>query len=264
VGLLNETLLHSVAGDPGESNEKVHVLWRGSREEKIKSTIEAYKKSGDKTIKGAGKDLLHPIQDANYHVSKYTFGPGLGHGLFPEADLAVGEKTFDEFYQVVTDTQEGVKLAKERGAFGNHSHPALKKEISKQKWEKIYTDLKAIERKYEFIFKLLNIIGIGSHLGPVMGSLGGMGGGIVGAVIGGIGGFFVGLFTGKNVLKGMESGAKIGFKIGFNSLQAIVGGIAGYGAGLLMPIAKDRLRIKVAGEQDNYLKEKRSQIQEES
>ena len=167
--------------------------------------------------------------------------------LFPEADLAVGDKTFEEFHQGIMDTEKGIELMKEKGIIKDG--PAAHKKISKSEWKEIYNDLKKIESKYKDDFLKANILGIAGTIG---GKISAMLGAFIGGTIGGLAGFAVALFSGKNVWEG----AKEGFRIGTNLGQIITGAPVAIIAGLGMPVLKDSLRNKVADEQSNYLQQK--------
>jgi hypothetical protein len=246
---------NSVSGDPENVNRDVHVLWSGTREEKVKATIARYSKRDveykDDKIRDAGIYLLHPIQDASYHGT--SFGRGMGHSLSPESDLAVGEKTFKEFYRVVADTEEGLKLMQKKGVIDAAEKPAISR-LSKDQWMSVYKDLKSIESSYSFTFDMLNLMGLGGRLA---GPLAGLAGGIIGGIIGAIGGFFEALFTGKDVIKGLASGAESGFVSGQAILGAGIGNIAGLGA----PAIKNALRNTVADKESAYLEKKISEIE---
>jgi RHS repeat-associated protein len=246
---------NSVSGDPNKVNRDVHVLWSGTREEKVKDTIARYSKRDvefrDDKIRDAGIYLLHPIQDASYHGT--SFGRGMGHSLSPESDLAVGEKTFKEFYRVVADTEEGLKLMQKKGVIDAAEKPAISR-LSKDQWMSVYKDLKSIESSYSFTFDMLNLMGLGGRLA---GPLAGLAGGIIGGIIGAIGGFLEALCSGKNVIKGLVSGAESGFVAGQAILGAGIGNIAGLGA----PAIKNALRNTVADKESAYLEKKISEIE---
>jgi hypothetical protein len=171
----------------------------------------------------------------------------MGHFLFPEADLAVGNKSFEEFHQVIKDTEKGIELMKEKGILGNAS-PAEKK-ISESEWKNVYNDLKNIESKYQDDFLVLNILGAA---GTIAGKISGAIGGIIGGIVGAFAGFVVALFSGKNVLEGASEGFRIGTNIG----QLITGIPVATVVGLGTPILKNSLRNKVADEQSQYLQQK--------
>ncbi|MBO9703281.1 MAG: insecticidal toxin complex protein [Sporocytophaga sp.] len=142
---------NSIAGDPKGINKNIHVLDKRSTEEKVSDSLNNYRtgnvvgKEAD-PIKDGGVNLLHPIQDAHYHLPDHTFGVGGGHSLEAEIDLAVGKKSFEEFYKVVLDTEKGIELMKEKGAFGKDEKPAIAR-LTKEEWKDIYNNLKAIEEK---------------------------------------------------------------------------------------------------------------------
>jgi RHS repeat-associated protein len=251
-----DSVKNSFFGDPDEINKNIHVLGRGTRKEKVDSTIARYsvrnldKLNQSEKIKDAGINLLHPLQDANYHIPKYTYGRGAGHGLFPEADLAVGEKTFEQFYQVVANTERSVELMRKKGVIGGGG----KHEITKAQWKDIYNDLKAIESKYSLTFDTLNVVGFLARLtGPLAGLIGG---GLVAEILA-IGRFFGALFTGHNVAEGASKWAEIGSISG----QAIFGVGLGTIASLGTQPLKDALRTEVANKQSYYLRKKIEEIE---
>src|SRR6266508_2656626 len=245
---------NSLGGDPNKVNRDVHVLWSGTREEKVKDTIARYStRDVDHTkdkIRDAGIYLLHPLQDASYHGT--SFGRGMGHALSPESDLAVGEKTFEEFYQVVADTEKGLELMQKKGVIKTTEKPAISR-LSKDEWMGIYKDLKSIESSYDFSFGALDLLGIG---GALAGPLAGLVGGIIGGIIGAIGGFLAGLLTGENVFKEMASGAESVFIFGQTIFGVGIGAVAGLGA----PPLKDALRNTVADKESAYMNKKISEI----
>ncbi|MEK6281257.1 MAG: SpvB/TcaC N-terminal domain-containing protein [Acidobacteriota bacterium] len=257
---------NSAKGDPSNINRDVHVLWHGSREKKVEITLKNYRtrnpdgKNQDEQITDAGVNLLHPLQDANYHVADHTFGPGIGHALNPEIDLAVGEKSFKEFYQVVKDTETGIELMREKGVLGDNNDPSINK-ISEKQWEGIYNDLKAIENNYSTDFTFSKIVGAGSILGLFAGTIAGavIGAGI--AFLTGLGGFLVEGFTGGNSLERIETAVTKAFDITFNSVQSILGVGVGNVLGLAQPAERDRLRDVIAEKQSAYMQGKIAEIQ---
>ncbi len=261
-----KSVSNSMKGDPRHINRDVHVLYQGSREEKVETTLKNYRnrnpdgKTQAEQIKDAGVYVLHPLQDANYHVADHTFGPGIGHALNPEIDLAVGEKSFKEFYQVVKDTEKGIELMKEKGVLGANDEPALNK-LSEKQWEGIYHDLKAIENRYSADFTFSKIVGAGSILGLFAGTIAGAVIGVGIALLAGLGGFLVEGFTGGNSLEGIETGVTKGFEITFNSVQSILGAVVGNVAGLAQPAERDRLRDVIADKQSAYMERKIAEIQ---
>lgn len=241
---------HSTAGDPDGVNENVHALGNGSREEKVSSFLERYRSRKPKgtsqrdQIKDAGINLLHPIQDARYHTPEVTLGPGLGHALIPEADLAVGQKSFEEFYRVIQDTEKGIELMIEKGIIEKKENLTKR---TKEDWRKTYDDLKEIENKFTPHFTIANVIGSAGMLSGVIT------GATVGAVWGlveGILGFFSALASGENVFKGFLDN----FLRGFHSMATLTGFATANIVGLGTPLAKDNLRKKIAEEQKDYLK----------
>ena len=251
-----ESVDASMSGDPKNINRDIHVLGGGTRQEKIDATMARYARRdlrfvGGDEIRDAGIHLLHPIQDASYHGA--SFGRGMGHSLTPESDLAVGDKSFAEFYQVVKDTEKGLELMQQKGAL-DKSQPVER--LSKERWVRIYKGLKAIENSYGFALATMNFLGVAGRLaGPVAGLVGGL----LGAGIGAIGGFFAALFSGKNVAKQAANWAENGFVRG----QAYLGAGVGTVAGLLMPLMKNQLRNEVAAKQSEYLREEIYTVEEE-
>ncbi|MBC7826537.1 MAG: VCBS repeat-containing protein [Chitinophagaceae bacterium] len=244
--------INSIKGDYDRVNQDIHALGEGDRETKVKAILESFNKrnidnkSDSDKIEEAGIYMLHPIQDASYHLPGVSEGAGLGHLLFPEADLAVGEKSFEEFHQVIKDTEKGLELMKEKGILGDSV--AARKKMTEAEWKEVYTGLKDIENKYKDDFLKLNVLGIG---GTIFGKIGGLLGGMIGGVLGGLTGFVVALFSGNNVVEG----AKQGFRIGTNLGQLILGAPA-VPLGFFTIVAKNSLRNQVAAEQSNYLQEK--------
>jgi hypothetical protein len=243
---------NSFMGDIDRVNQDIHALGKGERETKVKAILEGYSKrntdkmSSFEKIQDAGIYMLHPIQDASYHLPGVSEGPGLGHLLFPEADLAVGDKSFEEFHQVIKDTEKGIELMKEKGII--EGDPGAKK-MSEAEWKEVYNDLKKIENKYKDDFLKLNVLGIA---GTIAGKIAGMFGGMIGGIIGGMVGFVIALFSGKNVVEG----AKEGFRMGTNLGQLILGAPAVAVAGFGTIALKNDLRNQVADEQSNYLQQK--------
>jgi RHS repeat-associated protein len=238
-----DSVSNSVRGDPLSINKNVHVLSLGRREGKVKSTIERAEKefTSDTSIGDAGKFLLHPLQDANYH--RRSAGRGAGHAVFPEDDLAVGNKTFEEFYQVIVDTERGLDLMQDKGIITTTDKP---RRLTKDYWKRIYGGLKSIESKYRDRFAAISFLGTaGIIAAPITGLIGGALGGLIGAIIG---------FFAKPGFEGLKNGAKTGFIIG----QAILG--AGVGITLGLGLWKGSVRNEVAEEQSNYLKKEISTI----
>ncbi len=250
-----ESIDASIGGDPEYINRDVHVLGSGTRQEKVDATMANFARrdlrfSSD-PIRDAGIYLLHPIQDASYHGA--SFGRGMGHALTPESDLAVGDKTFAQFHQVVRDTEKGIELMQEKGIIDRSKRA---ERLSKEQWAGIYQGLKSIENKYSVALGFMNFLGVGGRLaGPLAGLVGGM----VGGEIGAIGGFFAALFSGKNVAKGAARAAESGFVIG----QAVLGVVVGTVAGVATNAMKNELRNEVADKQSTYLRERIHEIKEE-
>jgi RHS repeat-associated protein len=250
-----ESIDASIAGDPESINRDVHVLGSGTRQQKVDAAMARFARkdlrfSAD-PIRDAGIYLLHPIQDASYHGA--SFGRGMGHALTPESDLAVGDKSFAEFYQVVKDTEKGIELMQEKGIIDRSKPPDR---LTKTQWAGIYRGLKSIEDQYSVALGLLNFLGVGGRL---VGPLTGLVGGVLGAAIGAVGGFFAALFSGKNVAKGAARAAESGFVVG----QAILGVGLGTIAGLGTNVMKNQLRNEAAEKQSAYLRERIYDIKEE-
>jgi RHS repeat-associated protein len=250
-----ESIDASIAGDPESINRDVHVLGGGTRQQKVDAAMARFAKrdlqfSAD-PIRDAGIYLLHPIQDASYHGA--SFGRGMGHALTPESDLAVGDKSFAEFYQVVKDTEKGIELMQDKRIIDRSKRPDR---LTKAQWAGIYRGLKSIEDQYSVALGLLNFLGVGGRL---VGPLAGLVGGVLGAGIGAIGGFFAALFSGRNVAKGAARGAESGFVTG----QAILGVGLGTLASLGMNFMKNELRNEAADKQSAYLRERIGDIKEE-
>jgi RHS repeat-associated protein len=244
---------NSFWGDPDNVNKNVHVLGSGTRQQKVDDTIARYKARNPSAndpnpIWDAGIRLLHPIQDASYHGQ--SFGRGLGHLLSPESDLAVGDKTFKQFLQVVKDTEKGLDQMSAKGIISPRDKS---KTFSERQWMTIYNNLKSIESCYQVTFGVFSLFEMGGRLtAPLAGLIGGG----IGAVLGGIVGASIALFSGDKVSKGLARGAEIGFVLG----QAWLGGLTAIFGGLLMPLAKDWLRTKVAAKESSYLKEEQRRI----
>ena len=245
-----ESILNSLIGDIFRVNQDIHALGKGERDTKVKAILESFnkrnldnKKAADK-IEEAGIEMLHPIQDSSYHLPEVIEGPGLGHVMFPEADLAVGKKSFEEFYQVIKDTEKGLDLMVEKGIIKKSPHA---KKMSEAEWREVYDELKAIESKYEKDFKELNEMAIpGNFLVKVFGAIGAT----IGSLVGGLIGFVVGLFSGN-----ISAGVKEGARIGSNFLQ-LVFGLPGLGLGAYSFVSKNSLRNQIADEQSQKLMEK--------
>lgn len=243
---------NSKRGDPDKVNQNIHVLVSDDPKSTIKRTMEAYRrrdtsgKSASQRIEEGGIHLLHPVQDASYHLPDVTDGPGFGHFLFTEADLAVGNKSFDEFYDVVKNTESGIELMKEKGDIGEST--PMRKKLSKDEWKGVYGDLKAIEEKYKDKMVELNIIGF---VGTVAGKISSVFGAIIGGVIGGLVGFVAALLSRKNVWDGLQQGIRMGSNIG-SLLGVPVAVLLGFGT----TIMKDDLRTRAANEQSNYLQKR--------
>ena len=69
----------------------------------------------------------------------------MGHALTPESDLAVGDKSFAEFYQVVKDTEKGIELMQDKRIIDRSKRPDR---LTKAQSADIYQGLKSIEDQY--------------------------------------------------------------------------------------------------------------------
>lgn len=182
-----------------EVNVEKHALYNASREEKVKHFYNKFKNAESPSLEDAGEDLLHPIQDAHYHSSEVLLGPRLGHLMYPEADLAVRGKSFEDFMAVVRDNEKAMELMQDKGVISRgHSK---KGKLSEKEWRNVYDGLQKAENKYDDIFFVINVGGIF----PILGMIGGTIGTIVGAIIGAIVGLLVSLFT-KSPWKRYDNG----------------------------------------------------------
>lgn len=217
-----------------ETNIEGHALYNGTTEEKFSHFYNKFKKETSPTLEGAGENLLHPIQDAHYHKSEYLLGDRLGHLMFPEADLAVRGKSFEDFMALVRDNEKALELMQDKGVI-TKGHSKLGK-ISEKEWRNVYEGLKKVEDEYEDAFFLLN----GGGLIPIIGMIAGTIGAMIGTIIGAIVGAFIGVFSSRksksygNSITGSEwigEGASFG--------QLIGGAIFGL-AGLIASLFKSK------------------------
>ncbi|WP_245598395.1 SpvB/TcaC N-terminal domain-containing protein [Sporocytophaga myxococcoides] len=255
---------NSKAGDPKGINKNIHVLDKRSTEEKVTDSLNNYRTGnviGKETdpIKNAGVNLLHPIQDAHYHLPNHTFGVGGGHSLEAEIDLAVGKKSFEEFYQVVLDTEKGLALMKEKGVFGKEEKATIAK-LTKEDWKGIYDNLKAIEEKND-VKNVWYKIRMGASLVFAVGGIvtlmaaNSTGLKVLGAILalyGAFGDLFanigghIGQFIGEVVygsIKGGESGRIRGQAYGV----AIGGNVLGLGLGIVKDLGRDEIADQESG-----------------
>lgn len=171
-----------------EINIEGHALYNDTTENKVRHFYNKFKNEKSPTLEGAGENLLHPTQDAHYHKSQFVLGDRLGHVMFPEADLAVRGKSFEDFMALVHDNEKALKLMQDKLVMtsGLSEH-----KLSEKEWRSVYDGLKKVEDEYEDSFLLLNAGGIL----PILGMIGGAIGAMLGAVAGAIIGTFVSMFT---------------------------------------------------------------------
>jgi RHS repeat-associated protein len=228
-----------------ETNIEGHALYNAGTEEKVAHFYNKFKNEAHPTLQGAGENLLHPTQDAHYHKSEFLLGDRLGHLMFPEADLAVRGKSFEDFMAVVHDNEKALELMQDKGVITRgHSR---KGKLTEKEWRSVYDGLKKAEDEYEDTFLLLNIGGLVPIVGMIVGTIGALLGTIVGAIVG----IFIGGFSDRKMKSygaGITGSEWIGEAASFGQLAG--GGIAALPM-VLISLFKSKVVMKAANDDES-------------